>query len=143
MAMTTPNKVIPVSTQVGIPGFETDSYGAGEPLVTGSKEITTGVEKVGASTTLAAYSVVGRDGSGNLVLANLTGPIVPVGILTVAVTTGVGVSTTVEVFKSGIFNPDALTWHADYDTAAKKAVAFEGSKASEIQLLGTKFKSLV
>lgn len=141
--MQTPNKIIPASTQVGIPAFETDSYGAAEPLITTSKHITTGVEKIGANTNLPAHAVVARDASGNLILAVQGAAAKPVGITTVAVATGAGVSTTTEVYKSGGFNPDALTWDASFDTADKKVRAFEGSLAPEIQLLANKFKPLV
>jgi hypothetical protein len=83
---------------------------------------------VGPSTTLAAFAVVGLDAGGNLVMAKTSSTtVVPIGITTVAVVTGVGQNDRIAVYRAGNFNPDALTWHADYDTDAKKAGAFRGS----------------
>ena len=82
---------------------------------------------VGESTTLPAYSVVGLS-AGNLVLAKTSATaVVPIGITTVPVATGAGQTDRVAIYRSGNFNPAALNWHADYDTAAKKAAAFRGS----------------
>lgn len=80
---------------------------------------------VASGVALPAFSVVGLSG-GNLVLANTTGPIPPIGITTAEVK-NVGSAQRVAVFRSGCFNPDALNWHADYSTDALKAAAFRGS----------------
>jgi hypothetical protein len=68
--------------------------------------------------------------------ATLTGGIganvMPIGITTAAVTTGSGVTTTVDVYRSGMFNPDALTWDASFNSDAKKKAAFEGSISPNI-----------
>lgn len=83
---------------------------------------------VAASTTLAAFSVVGLDGSGNLVMAKTSSTaVLPIGVLVTPVATGVGQTDRVPVYRAGNFNLDALVWHADYDTDAKKAAAFRGS----------------
>ncbi|MGD9766859.1 MAG: head decoration protein [Pseudolabrys sp.] len=82
----------------------------------------------GENTDLAARSVVGLDGSGNLVMAKTSATaVVPIGVLVTAVKTGAGATDRVAVYRAGNFNPDALIWHADYNTDAKKAAAFRGS----------------
>lgn len=84
---------------------------------------------VGASTDLPAYSVVGLNASGNLVLADPGAgtPIPAIGITTAPVTTGVGGSASLPIFRSGCFNPDALNWGAWYNTDARKKAAFRGA----------------
>lgn len=63
--------------------------------------------------------------------ATLTGGvgdgIAPIGILTAAVSTGVGESAVVDVFRDGTWNANALEWHESYNTVAKREAAFEGS----------------
>lgn len=83
-----------------------------------------------ASAALPAYSVVGRNGAGNLVMATdagVTDPIAPIGITAAPVPTGL-TNPKVPVHRAGCFNPDALNWDATFNTDAKKAVAFEGSQ---------------
>lgn len=122
----------------GVAAFYSDEFGQVE-VRSGDTPVTTTTEKVGQNTNLAIYSVVGRAANaptGNLVLATATGSpaIKPVGILTAPVTTGAGVSTTVDVYRSGMFNPDALVWDASFNTDALKFAAFEGSVSPEIFL---------
>lgn len=115
----------------GVASFQEDSFGQME-VRSGDTPVTTTTEKVGPSTTLAIYSVVGRVGNapgGNLVLA--TQSVKPVGILTAPVSTGAGVSTTVDVYRSGMWNPDALVWDASFNTDTLKFAAFEGSVSPE------------
>lgn len=83
---------------------------------------------VGASTTIEAYSVVGLDGSGNIAMAKTTATaVVPIGVTTARIATGVGGSDRIAIYRAGNFNPDALIWHADYSTDALKAAAFRDS----------------
>ena len=83
---------------------------------------------IGQNTTLEAYSVVGLDGSGNLAMAKTSSTaVVPMGVLLAKVVTGAGQTDRVPIYRQGNFNLDALVWHADYDTDAKKAAAFRGS----------------
>jgi hypothetical protein len=122
----------------GVASFQEDSFGQQE-VRSGDTPVTTTTEKVGASTTLAIYSVVGRAANaagGNLVLATATGSpaIKPVGILTAPVATGAGVTTTVDVYRSGMFNPDALVWDTSFNTDLLKFAAFEGSVSPDIFL---------
>lgn len=87
---------------------------------------------VALSQTLTAYQVVGLNASGNVVPAtwNATpaSAIKPIGIMMYPVTTGASGSLPVgRVLRSACLNPDRLTWHATFDTDAKKFTAFEGS----------------
>lgn len=101
-------------------------------LFTGDTPVSTTPEVVAtaavAGADLPARSVVGRDASGNLVKAvynaNPANAIRPIGITTATVKQGsVGVS--VGVYRSGMFNPDALIWDATFNTDALKRLAFE------------------
>ena len=85
---------------------------------------------VGANTTLPAFSVVGLNADGNLALAKTSDPaVVPIGVTTAPVATGAGQTDRIAIYRAANLNPAALTWHADYDTDAKKAAAFRGSPA--------------
>lgn len=83
---------------------------------------------VAANTVLAAFSVVGLDGTGKVVLAEQDGAPQAIGITTGPTITGVG-ATSVAVFRAGNFNPAALTWHSSYTTDAYKAAAFRAAPA--------------
>ncbi len=82
-----------------------------------------------------AYTVVGRiTASGKVTICNLganDGSQVPCGITT-APAPDSGADQKVSTFKTGMFNPAALNWHASFDTDEKKRLAFEGSKAPGI-----------
>ena len=79
-----------------------------------------------ASADLPAFTVVGRNGSGELVKA-VYGSIAPVGITTAKVLEG-ATDAHVAIYRSGMFNPAALNWDSSYNTAAKKRLAFEASQ---------------
>jgi hypothetical protein len=115
----------------GVASFESsDTYITNELFNSAIPDPVTEDFPVGASTTIEAYSVVGLDGSGNLAMAKTTATaVVPIGITTARIATGVGGSDRIAVYRAGNFNPDALVWHADYDTDAKKAAAFRISPA--------------
>lgn len=80
---------------------------------------------VASGVAIPAFSVVGLSG-GNLVLAENDLDPRAIGITTAEVV-NVGAAQSVAIFLAGCFNPDALNWHASYDTDAKKAAAFRGS----------------
>jgi hypothetical protein len=116
---------------VGVAGFETsDAFGQVELFHSTIPISVTEDFPVGESTMLPAFSVVGVNASGNLVLAQTSGTaVVPLGVTTIAVGTAAGASERIAIYRAGNFNPDALTWHADYNTDAKRAAAFRGSPA--------------
>lgn len=115
----------------GVASFEvSDTYITNELFNSAIPDPVTEDFPVGASTTIEAYSVVGLDGSGNIAMAKTTATaVVPIGITTARIATGVGGSDRIAIYRAGNFNPDALVWHADYDTDAKKAAAFRISPA--------------
>lgn len=80
---------------------------------------------------LDQFTVVGRNGSGQLVRAtwnaNPASAVKPVGVLAHAAALGASGTGTGTFWYSGCFNMDALVWDATFDTDAKKLAAFEGS----------------
>lgn len=80
---------------------------------------------------LLKFQVVGLNGDGRLVPATWhatpANAIKPIGVVTQAVVGAADHSTTVPVFYSGCFNPEALVWDASFDTDAKKVNAFVAS----------------
>lgn len=100
-----------------------------DALVTGdSPALATEPLPVDADQDLAARTVVGLDGSGNLIPAVL-GTTAAIGFIMYAIDTtgGVAGDVEVEVVRQGVFNPDLLVWDATYDTEAKKRAAFRGA----------------
>ncbi len=85
---------------------------------------------VTADLELQQFAVVGLE-DGALVLATHDDDpevaIKPIGVLTQHVVGKSDGTTTVPVFYSGCFNPDALVWDDSFDTEEKKRAAFEGS----------------
>ena len=75
-----------------------------------------------AGTVLAQFAVVGLDGSGNVVAA--TTAVKPIGVLAHAKLNG---DVFAEVWYSGNFNQDFLTWDASLNTDTLKQAAFRGS----------------
>ena len=76
-----------------------------------------------AAADLPAFSVVGRDVAGKLVLAEF-GSIPAIGITTQPIKMGVA-DDNVSIFRSGMFSLGALNYDASYDTDEKKRLAFE------------------
>ncbi len=118
----------------GVASLATQSF-TEVPLFSGEAPIVTTSEVVAAATIasadLPAFSVVGRNSSGELVAAvydtaTPANAIAPIGITTATVKQG-ATAKNVEVFRGGMFNPAALVWPASFDTALKKRLAFEAS----------------
>lgn len=82
-----------------------------------------------AATVLAQFTVVGLDGSNEIVAADISDVdpanwIVPIGVLAHAVAANDGRA---HVWYQGAFNMDALVWDASFDSDAKKLAAFFGA----------------
>lgn len=118
---------IPYSN-VGIAGFEVGaSYGSTE-LFSGDTPLPVTEDfPVAAGVSIPAFSVVGLT-AGNVVIAEQDGDPLAIGITTAPVVGGASAKS-VAVYRAGCFNPDALNWHASFDTDAKKAAAFRGAPA--------------
>ncbi|MCJ2080742.1 head decoration protein [Methylobacterium sp. J-090] len=114
---------------VGIASFESnEGFAQAELFNSAIPHPVTEDFPVGPSTILPAFSVVGLNAGGTLVLAQTSGTaVVPIGVTTAPVATGAGQTDRIAIYRAANLNPDALTWHADYDTDAKKAAAFRGS----------------
>lgn len=119
----------------GVPAQGSDSFVAlQEGLITGEYP-TQFVEDIPAANnqTLAAYTVVGKDGSGNIVPAvydatYASSGVRPIGILIEPITTpSSGAVKAARVLRSACLNPAKLVWDASFDTAAKKQNAFQGA----------------
>ena len=101
-------------------------------LYSGDMQRVTTPETVKAGQALTAFTVVGRDADGDLIPAvyDTTTPanaVPPIGIVTAEVAAGTAAQG-VGVFRSGMFNPNALVWDASFDTDDKKRLAFEESQ---------------
>lgn len=87
--------------------------------------------RVKAEQVLQQFQVVGLDANNDLVPATWhatpANAIQAIGVVTQAVTGNDEGTTTVPVFYSGCFNPDALVWDVSFDTEAKKLAAFNGA----------------
>lgn len=130
----------------GIAGFATESIGStDDPRFGDTPAPTTTTVAVPASFTGALYEVValGANGIEKAVYAAdySAGGKRPYGILTAPVVTEVGQTTTVDVYRSGHWNMDALVWPASFDTEAKKKTAFEGSLSPTVFVSKKKFNS--
>lgn len=119
--------------EVGLAAFEQlDTY-LQKFLLTGSHPaLAPGFPmKIAANQTLQQFHVVGLNAAGAIVPAVYSATpaslIKPVGIVTQAVVGNASGTTTVPVWYSGCFNPDALIWDASWTTDELKAAAFIGS----------------
>jgi hypothetical protein len=113
--------------EAGLASFEAlDSFTQGFLLSGSDPKLEPGFPmpmKVGQA--LRQFEVLTLDENDLLVPAQDGEPAMFVCTQAVAAPTGTGV--TVPVWHTGCFNPDALLWHASYDTDAKKANAFRGA----------------
>ena len=118
--------------EVGLAAFEVlDDYSAGILLSGSWPVLSPGYPlPVTADLELAQFTVVGLT-AGKLVKATwdavVANAVKPIGVVTQHVIGNDTGTTTVPVFFSGCFNPDALVWDASFDTMQKKIDAFMGS----------------
>lgn len=73
--------------------------------------------------------------------ANDAGGVKAAGIMTAPVVTGANQSTTVDLYRGGHWNMDALVWDTSFDSDAKKRTAFEGSISPAILVSKKKYSS--
>lgn len=125
-------------TDAGMAGSATENFTT-RVLITGNHPTITTPEAVAdatvASADLPALSVVGRAADGTLTMAVWSATpadaIAPIGITTATVLKGT-TGGSVPVYRDGGFNPDALNWHASFDTDEKKRLAFEATQPTLI-----------
>lgn len=97
-----------------------------DPFVTGDIPALFGVdEPLASDTDLPALSVVGFNGSGELIEA-VHGTTQAIGILVYAADETSG-DVMAHVYRGGCFNPTLVNWPASYDTDEKKRTAFYGA----------------
>lgn len=99
-------------------------------LIIGTQDIVTTPVTLITGQNLAANTVVARiTASGKITAAALgaaDGSQFPIGILAHAVD-ATSADKAAVMYTGGCFNSDALVWGATFDTAVKKAVAFDGT----------------
>lgn len=111
---------------IGTPTTSTRQNGVTERLFNGvTPAVSTGVHKVAASQTIRYRELVMFNDDKELVPAIYGTP--AIGISLADVETGADDVVTIEVVRSACLNPAAVVWPASYDTAAKRAAAFEGA----------------
>jgi hypothetical protein len=118
--------------EVGVAAFEQlDTYVAGFLLSGAHPPLSTGVPmEVKPDEALKQFHVVamGEDGLVPAVWsADPADAMQAVGVVTQAVTGDAAGGTTVPMFYTGHFDPEALVWHPSFDTPDKKAKAFNGA----------------
>lgn len=91
------------------------------------------------NTNLALFSVVGLNGSGDLVMANNT-TVKAIGVLAHGSVSGASGNVMAQVWYSGCFDPTYLIWDTSFDTDAKKAAAFRGSPTPTQIVIRKKFQ---
>ncbi len=125
------SNVTPPYSDAGKASFEQlDTYLQTSLIAGDQPELASYPFVIAASQTLKLGHVVGLDGSGHIVPATAPGEgaITPIGVMTQAVTTGSGETTTsAPVWYSGCFNIRGLTWDASFTTDALKFAAFQGA----------------
>lgn len=111
-------------------GTETQSYAPVQYIAGDAPAIATENATLAAGQSLPDRAVLGRiTASKKLTACNPganDGSQVAVGVL-VHATDATAADKGVQFYKSGNFFADALSWHAGFDTAAKKAAAFDGT----------------
>jgi hypothetical protein len=114
----------------GIPRQGTDDIVVTpEALITGDIPAIFNMDMpIAASQTIAAYTVVGLNGSDQIVPAVL-GTTAPIGITFIDIATDAGAIKAAPIYRGGVFNPAMLVWPATYDNDAKKMAAFNGAAA--------------
>lgn len=98
-------------------------------LITGHEPAVLTVDHVAAAGfTAPALTVVGFDGTGNIVAA-VKDSVAAVGVLVAPLTVAgtSGALKGVAVYRGGCFNPDALIWDESYATDADKFTAFNAA----------------
>jgi len=135
MAITIPNQ----EGGVGIPSQWSDTINdpLGPLFLSSHPDPLTIDYPVAASQNMAAFTVVGFDGSKRLIPAVLD-TTAAIGVLAHAITTDASTNYKgAKVFRGGHFNHKRLVWDASYDSEAKKVMAFEGAPTPTQIRVGT------
>ena len=118
----------------GVASIQTDAFTSVELIAGDTPAIVTTTEPVDSTILtagMAALRVVGLDAQNEIVDAAY-GTIQAIGILVSPIAAGSSAGTKAIVYRSGCFNPAALSWPASYDTDEKKRIAFNGASGSQI-----------
>ena len=130
-------------TQYGLAEIQTDAFTQVELIAGDTPPIVTDYGILGATlngTGIAAWTPVyveyATEGSGfrAISLDVAGGGQAPNAIVANAVPAGAGATATVQVYRAGMFNVNAINWPASYDTLTKKLAAFNNSADCQIYL---------
>lgn len=127
---------IPYS-EYGVAGIQTDSFTQIELFAGDTPQPVTDYALPGstlATAGIAAWTPVFVDPATRAVTLAVHGTTAPNAITVCAVEAGSAATTSVPVYKAGMFNINALAWPASYDTDAKKYAAFATGGGNQIYL---------
>lgn len=128
---------IPYS-QVGIAELNTDSFTQVELMAGDTPPVVTDYGLLGSTLNSAggavAWTPVFVDPATRAITVALHGTQAPNAIVVATVPAGSGATSSVPVYKAGMFNIAALNWPASYDTDAKKLAAFVTGGGNQIYL---------
>lgn len=112
----------------GVPQQYSDSFlVTPEGLITGETPRQFVVDMTAAlNQTIAAYTPVGLDGSGDIIPA-VFGTTQAIGILVYPVVAGATNKPVARVLRAGCLNPAMIAWPASYNTAERRLEAFNGA----------------
>lgn len=98
---------------------------ASEGSAAGAVEIRAKV--AGESGEVASTETLTNGAFGSATLTGGAGGVQAIGVAAGAITSGVGENPTIQVYRGGHFNADALVWGASFDDDSKKLAAFDGA----------------
>lgn len=114
-----------------------ETFNPANALILGGPIQTMSATLLDPNADVGAFAVLGRiTASGKLTVCDLDaedGSEVPYAILMYALADP-GADATVQVYRAGKFNMGALTWHASFNTEAKKLKAFDGTNPQTIYI---------
>lgn len=112
----------------GIAGIQTDSFTQVEILAGDTPPIVTDYGIAGstlATSGLAAWTPVIVDPATRAITLPVQGTSKANALTTHSLEAGSAATSTVQVYKAGMFNIDAIAWGADFDTAAERLAGFD------------------
>ena len=125
-------------SQYGIAEINTDSFTQVELFAGDTPPVVTDYGLLGATLNgsggAVAWTPVFVDPATRAITVAAHGTQAPNAIVVATVPAGSGATSSVQVYKAGMFNMNALNWPASYDTDAKKQAAFVTGGGNQIYL---------
>ena len=120
----------------GVASFETESFGQVEVILSDTPTYFDMAMVSAASQSLEIYTVVGVNGSGEIIPA-VSGTTEAIGVTASKIEAGVGENPSVPIIRGGHLNANALVWDASYNTDALKKAAFDAAPQPTQIVIGT------